>query len=276
VRGTRTTGAAILLRRDGEMVCRASSGSTAPEVGDQLNPSFKLYAECVRTRQARRCDDLLAEPQGDVEALRRLDVRSVILMPLLQGQELVGVLELLSSKPSAFGEREERTLQELGGRTMNKLQQATESVEVQRDAGLIPEPEPEEERPKEVDTQVLRYIRSITLALALAVAVCLLLFGLLVTRHFGAQKTTVHTNPPAPPPVAAQQAPLAVVSAGKQEHFDSSAGLAPRARPSTGRPVPPGGLVVTENGKEVFRLPPVNSQAKSPTTEPRAESPAKQ
>jgi hypothetical protein len=36
---TGATGAAIVLEREGEMVCRASSGSTAPELGSRLDIS---------------------------------------------------------------------------------------------------------------------------------------------------------------------------------------------------------------------------------------------
>jgi hypothetical protein len=266
---TSATGAAVLTRRGREMVCRASFGSTAPQVGDRLDASFKLYADCVSTRQTQRCD-CLAEPQGNVEALRRLDVRSVILMPLFQSAELVGVFELLSSRSSAFGEREERTLQELVCGTVNELEQATASLEAESDVGLIAEPDPE--RPKDMKTQAPRHIDSVTWALGLVVLVCLLSFGVLVARRFGLQRTTVHTSPPAPPPVAAEPVPAAVVSSSRQEHHKASARQAPLAKLGVGSPVTPGGLVVFENGKEVFRLPPVDNQAKSPTTERKAES----
>src|SRR6266481_8592552 len=39
---TGATGAAIILERDGEMVCRASTGSTAPELGLRLDTASGL------------------------------------------------------------------------------------------------------------------------------------------------------------------------------------------------------------------------------------------
>src|SRR5438270_13772417 len=43
---TGATGAAIALHRDGELVCRASSGSTAPELGARLDSASSLSGEC--------------------------------------------------------------------------------------------------------------------------------------------------------------------------------------------------------------------------------------
>src|ERR1039458_8042123 len=57
---TGATGAAIVLLRDGEMVCRASSGANAPELGATLGSEAGLTAECIKTRQAQRCDDAQA------------------------------------------------------------------------------------------------------------------------------------------------------------------------------------------------------------------------
>jgi TonB family protein len=118
---TGATGAAIVLQRDGEMVCRASSGGTAPELGARLDATSGISGECIRTRQTQRCDDVLADLRADLEASQRLGVRSVMVMPLLRGEELAGVFELFSSKPYAFGVRDERTLEALAGRVLNNL-----------------------------------------------------------------------------------------------------------------------------------------------------------
>jgi TonB family protein len=118
---TGATGAAIVLQRDGEMVCRASNGSTAPELGARLDSASGISGECIRTRQTQRCDDVLADLRVDLDASQRLGVRSVMVMPLLRGEELQGVFELFSSFPRAFGERDERTQQALADRILNNL-----------------------------------------------------------------------------------------------------------------------------------------------------------
>ena len=125
---TGATGAAIIVERDGEMVCRASSGINAPELGARLGSESGLTAECIKTRQLLRCDDTQDDPRANAEACRYLDVRSVMVLPLLLGNELAGVFEAFSSYPSAFGERDERTLEALSLRVLKNLAQAAEPV----------------------------------------------------------------------------------------------------------------------------------------------------
>ena len=121
---TGATGAAVALERDGEMVCRGSSGSTSLPLGTRLESGSGLSGECMRTRQTQRCDDTWVDPRVDREASQQLGVRSVMVMPLLRGAELVGLFELFSPLPQAFGERDERTLEALTGRILNNLERA--------------------------------------------------------------------------------------------------------------------------------------------------------
>src|ERR1700722_2532477 len=138
---TGATGAAIVLRRDSErgseMVCRGSTGATAPELGARLEGASGLSGECVRTHQTQLCDDVLADLRVDLEASARLGVRSVMVMPLLRGDELVGVFELFSSLPGAFGERDERTLEALAGRILSNLALSTKEIGVEESS--VPE-----------------------------------------------------------------------------------------------------------------------------------------
>jgi TonB family protein len=122
---TGATGAAIVLMRDGELVCRASSGETAPELGSRLDPSSGISGQCIRTYLTQRCSDALADPRADQEASLRLGIRSVLVMPLLRMDKLLGIFELFSSRPSAFGERDERTLEVLVTQTLVNLDRAS-------------------------------------------------------------------------------------------------------------------------------------------------------
>jgi TonB family protein len=125
---TGATGAAIVLQRNGEMVCRASNGSTAPELGSRLDEASGLSGECIRTRQTQRCDDAWADSRVDLSASQRLGVRSVMIMPLLRGSELAGLFELFSSQPLAFGERDKLTLGALAARILSNLEHSTEPL----------------------------------------------------------------------------------------------------------------------------------------------------
>src|SRR5258708_12916024 len=78
----------------------------------------------MRTRQTQRWDDVEADPRADVEASRQLGVLSVLVMPLLNGDELAGVFEIFSSRTYAFGDREDRALEALAHQTLQSLQLA--------------------------------------------------------------------------------------------------------------------------------------------------------
>src|SRR6266446_5905896 len=125
---TGATGAAIILERDGEMVCRASSGINAPQFGARLGSESGLTAECIKTRQVQRCEHALTDPRADAEASRSLGVRSVLILPLLRNGGLAGLLEILSSRRGAFGERDELTLEALARRILKNLERASEAL----------------------------------------------------------------------------------------------------------------------------------------------------
>jgi hypothetical protein len=130
-------GAAIALRlgERNEMLCRASSGAKAPQLGALLSTESGLSGESVRTRMPLRCDDAEHDPRVNQESCRDLGIASVMIVPILgedrlgQGQVL-GVFELFSGQAEAFAERDLSALQRLGGmvETAVKLARAAEGA----------------------------------------------------------------------------------------------------------------------------------------------------
>ena len=112
---TGASGAAIALRHDGEkvMLCRATSGNTAPELGTLLSAEFGLSGECVRSRVPQRCDDAESDMRVNREGCRHLGIASVAVVPVVADDEVLGVFELFSGKPRAFEERDLSALQRL-------------------------------------------------------------------------------------------------------------------------------------------------------------------
>ena len=112
---TGASGAAIALRRGqhNDMLCRASAGSNAPELGALLSMEYGLSGECVRTHQVLRCDDAERDPRVNREVCRDLGIASVVVMPIVSEEQVLGVFELLSSQPGAFDERALSALQRL-------------------------------------------------------------------------------------------------------------------------------------------------------------------
>src|ERR1700733_1175220 len=129
---TGASGAAIALRRRGkkDMLCRASSGSNAPELGALLSTEFGLSGESVRTRQPLRCDAAERAARVNREVCRQRGIASVVVMPVVNDDEVLGVFELFSGKVNAFGERDLSALQRLSEmvETAVRLARAAESV----------------------------------------------------------------------------------------------------------------------------------------------------
>lgn len=297
---TGATGAAVALERDGEMVCRGSSGSTSLPLGTRLESGSGLSGECMRTRQTQRCDDTWVDPRVDREASQQLGVRSVMVMPLLRGAELVGLFELFSPLPQAFGERDERTLEALASRILGNLERAAqpppplpqnEPFAVPEIQQIIPEnPEnsnPESSIPQNSITQnavpavpevtplehpAQSGFDPVTWALRIAVLVCAVMLGLLLGRHFSTPKMVLRSHPvsapSAGPTSAAASTPGAASPSGKLAGAAPGQSSTPAPAKRTKRPVAPGSLLVFENGKEIYRVPPSGNE----TGQGRAES----
>jgi len=125
---TGASGAAVVLRRGSgfDLVCRASTGSSAPALGAQMDARSGLSGLCIQSGQVQRCDDALRDPRADREASERLGVRSVMVLPLGRPAGMLGILEVLSERPSAFGERDERTLEVLAARVLRNVERAAD------------------------------------------------------------------------------------------------------------------------------------------------------
>jgi TonB family protein len=121
---TDATGAAIFLLRDEELVCRASSGTIAPELGARLDREKGISGECLRASRVQRCDEILQAPQAQLEASRILGARSAMLLPLARDGEVVGIFEVLSTEPSSFGERDQRALEAIAQGISKNLERA--------------------------------------------------------------------------------------------------------------------------------------------------------
>jgi len=108
---TGATGAAIALRAGNEIVCRARTGRTAPDLGVRLQTDAGISAEAVRSGEIMLCHDAERNPQVDLASCRRLGVRSILVSPLRHFRRTLGVFEVLSSSPGAFDQHDVATMQ---------------------------------------------------------------------------------------------------------------------------------------------------------------------
>jgi len=112
---TGATGAAIALRHGNDIVCRARTGRTAPDIGVRLQTDSGLSAECVRTGEVLLCNDSDSNSRVDSASCRRMGVRSILVAPLRHFRRTLGVFEVLSSVPHAFDNNDVATMQFLSG-----------------------------------------------------------------------------------------------------------------------------------------------------------------
>jgi len=99
---TRGSGAAVALIGENGMTCRAIAGTAVPEIGARVDLAAGFTGECIRIARPLRCDDTESDAWADAEACRELGIRSILAAPVLYERDLVGLLEVFSSRPFAF------------------------------------------------------------------------------------------------------------------------------------------------------------------------------
>jgi N-acetylmuramoyl-L-alanine amidase len=107
---TGADGVAIAMAEGDAIVCRASAGSIAPDAGVRLDPNAGFSGECLVSGRIVRCDDADTDARVNLQACRRLGVRSMLAVPLSAKQNVVGLLEAFSSEPYGFNDSDVRSL----------------------------------------------------------------------------------------------------------------------------------------------------------------------
>jgi TonB family protein len=118
---TSATASAIAVKEHDQIICRATTGPNAPDLGMPLDTTSGLSGACVRSREAQYCEDTETDSRVNAEACRRLEVRSVMVVPLLREQELVGVFEIFSPLPQAFTRHDLENLNSLSQALLDAL-----------------------------------------------------------------------------------------------------------------------------------------------------------
>lgn len=110
---TLASGAAIALRQGDLMLCRARAGATAPVLGAQLDTQSGLSGECVRTGRTLVCEDTESDPRVNLDVCRYLGIRSIAVLPISLGREVVGVFEAFSAQARGFSGNEVAVLESM-------------------------------------------------------------------------------------------------------------------------------------------------------------------
>jgi TonB family protein len=264
------SGAAIALFRDGELACRATSGENAPDLGVRVDARSGLAGACVSTGEMQQCQDTETDPRVNPEICRLLGVRSMLMAPLVDGQRLIGVIQVFSAWPNAFGKREISALQVLAGRIAesNRQAEAGLSAPVQNsDPQVVAETV--EANPIEIEPAQVEEAEGIStgeaeprtgidvwgIVLVLLVVAAAVTLGLVIGWRRAAEftKNTAHVKTGAPANASPNPESLPATSRNANA-AESSPTTTGTAKAPTAKPIAPaGGLLVTQNGKVIYR-----------------------
>src|SRR5438132_3852625 len=129
---TDADGAAIALRDAWGVVCRASTGE-APDVGSRLHPESSLTRECFERGQVMICEDTEEDSRVRLAA-KSLRLRSAVVVPVQAQGSVLGVVEVLSSRASAFNTAHIAALQHIA-RLLIPILQSEEPTHLEERVG---------------------------------------------------------------------------------------------------------------------------------------------
>ena len=89
-----------------ELVTEARTGPEDVPIPDRLAAQGNLLGLAVRTGRSLLCFDTERDAQADAVTARRVGIRSLIAVPLLQAQTTIGLLIVVARQPGTFVERD--------------------------------------------------------------------------------------------------------------------------------------------------------------------------
>lgn len=273
---TQATGAAIAWVRNGEMVCRATTGDNAPNLGVRVDIRSGLAGACTETGQIQNCRDTDTDSRVNAEACRQLGVRSMLVAPISMARETVGILQLYSSRPDAFGDNEILAAKLFVSRSIEAWIEAqagdqgssADAVgsnltgDESRDDGyaLIRDIDDEPAFAANLPSSRSRmneFSNSILLIAVLGVAIVL---GLVLGWRWGREQVLGTSGPGAAPinPIAVatdSESSSQTVTGASSTARDTAirTGIVTQDGGAAPNGMPPGGLVISQDGKVIYR-----------------------
>ena len=279
---TGAMGAAIALMRDGELVCRATTGTNAPDLGMRVEMDSGLSGECLKTREIQQCMDTETDPRVNADACRQLGVRSMLIAPIHDGQRCFGILEVMSGEPHAFGEKDIYVVRGLARRVAQDKKEAEEGVLNPPGAGIADTPsdqpsqvestgEPDPSQPNLAESasaaepasvRQTEAWSSVLVVLVIAVAILLgVVIGwrraALLVRESTSSAATHATLPLSGQPITTVSANPEVSAHAVAENSQGAPSV-PAKMPRAENAVPVGGLIVRQNGKVIYKVEPAS------------------
>lgn len=112
---TNAEGACIELIEKNELVYSATSGIAEKYLGLRLNIENSLSGECIKARVPLISNDIENDDRVNKEACRKIGLNSMIVIPLVCRNEVVGVLKVLSANAGHFNDDSSKILEFMSG-----------------------------------------------------------------------------------------------------------------------------------------------------------------
>ena len=106
------------------MRCRAKIGASVPDVGTPLYSGIGLSGLCLQTGEVQLSNDTNVDSRVDLEASKKLGIRSLLVLPLKANTAVLGVLELASVNANAFNPLEVARMSSLADELLRFVSEA--------------------------------------------------------------------------------------------------------------------------------------------------------
>ncbi len=162
--------ATIAVVEGEELVARAASRTAVHRLGERGRLAGTLGGAALRERRVLVSEDCETDPRVDPVACRRFGARSLLVVPLVHGEEVQGVLTAYAAEPRRFGAGDVRALDLIAATLSAQIEHATRfAAEAHRSihdalTGLMNRRAYEERLPVEV-ARAARSRRSLALVL---------------------------------------------------------------------------------------------------------------
>ncbi len=117
--------AAVLLPKDDLLVVRAAAGTPEIPMGASLPVAGSLAGLAFTTRSAQRVSDAKTDSRAHGATARAAGLGAMVATPLVSGDKVMGVLQLVSQEAGALDEIDARTLEMVGGFAAAAFERAT-------------------------------------------------------------------------------------------------------------------------------------------------------
>jgi diguanylate cyclase (GGDEF)-like protein/PAS domain S-box-containing protein len=112
---TQAAGVVLEIIEGDELVYRAASGAAASQIGLRLRLDSSLSGLSATSGEVLHSRDTENDDRVNIDACRRIGIRSMLVAPLFHDDETLGVLKIMGAQPDAFDEGHLQTLQLMAG-----------------------------------------------------------------------------------------------------------------------------------------------------------------